>query len=293
VLNRAATKAIGGGKAGAAAGVAQVLSLMWLRTAMNYQYRFGGSLPDALRDLWLQGGVGRLYQGLPLALLQNPLSRFGDVASNSLVLALLADVDFLDPATKTVLCSATAGLWRVALLPLDAAKTALQVQGWEGGAAQLKAKVTGRGPLALYDGAAAASAATFAGHYPWFATYNFLSARFPPPALADSSSGDAFLPGLLYSASLGLCSSLVSDTCSNSLRVIKTTMQTAETAPMSSISGRSRKMTYPEAVAKVVAEGGVSGLLGRGLATRFLCNGLQGMLFSVTWKYFEKVFCLL
>ena len=32
-----ATKAIGGGASGALAGVVQVASLMWLRTAMNYQ----------------------------------------------------------------------------------------------------------------------------------------------------------------------------------------------------------------------------------------------------------------
>jgi hypothetical protein len=41
IIKRAANKAMGGGKAGAAAAVVQVFSLMWLRTAMNYQYRFG------------------------------------------------------------------------------------------------------------------------------------------------------------------------------------------------------------------------------------------------------------
>jgi hypothetical protein len=41
IIERAAKKAMGGGKAGAAAAVVQVFSLMWLRTTMNYQYRFG------------------------------------------------------------------------------------------------------------------------------------------------------------------------------------------------------------------------------------------------------------
>jgi hypothetical protein len=41
IIEKAAKKALGGGKAGAAAAVVQVLSLMWLRTCMNYQYRFG------------------------------------------------------------------------------------------------------------------------------------------------------------------------------------------------------------------------------------------------------------
>jgi hypothetical protein len=41
IIEKAAKKALGGGKAGAAAAVVQVFSLMWLRTTMNYQYRFG------------------------------------------------------------------------------------------------------------------------------------------------------------------------------------------------------------------------------------------------------------
>ena len=41
ILAKAGRRALGGGLSGAAAGVAQVLLLMWLRTAMNYQYRHG------------------------------------------------------------------------------------------------------------------------------------------------------------------------------------------------------------------------------------------------------------
>ena len=41
IFEKAGKKALGGGKAGAAAAVVQVCSLMWLRTSMNYQYRFG------------------------------------------------------------------------------------------------------------------------------------------------------------------------------------------------------------------------------------------------------------
>ena len=39
IMQKAAKKAIGGGLSGALAGVIQVLTLMWLRTTMNYQYR--------------------------------------------------------------------------------------------------------------------------------------------------------------------------------------------------------------------------------------------------------------
>ena len=41
ILAKAGRRALGGGLSGAAAGIAQVLLLMWLRTAMNYQYRHG------------------------------------------------------------------------------------------------------------------------------------------------------------------------------------------------------------------------------------------------------------
>ena len=41
ILAKAGRRALGGGLSGAAAGVVQVLLLMWLRTAMNYQYRYG------------------------------------------------------------------------------------------------------------------------------------------------------------------------------------------------------------------------------------------------------------
>ena len=41
-----------------------------------------------------------------------------------------------------------------------------------------------------------------------------------------------------------------------------------------------------EAARAVVAEEGVIGLLGRGLKTRILANGLQGILFSILWKLF-------
>ena len=101
ILQRAGKKALGGGKAGAAAAVAQVSTLMWLRTTMNYQYANGGTLRGALATLYAEGGVARLYQGFPFALVQGPLSRFGDTAANAFVLALLEGVD-LDLALKTV-----------------------------------------------------------------------------------------------------------------------------------------------------------------------------------------------
>ena len=68
IFQKATKRAIGGGKAGASAAVVQVLSLMWLRTSMNRQYRYGGDLVSSLKELWKEGGIPRLYQGLQFAM---------------------------------------------------------------------------------------------------------------------------------------------------------------------------------------------------------------------------------
>lgn len=129
VYQKASKKALGGGKAGASAAVVQVLSLMWLRTSMNRQYRYGGDLRSSLQALWEEGGIGRLYQGLPFALIQGPLTRFGDTAANVGILALLEstpETQALPLPIKTAIGSISAGTWRIFLMPIDASKTAMQ-----------------------------------------------------------------------------------------------------------------------------------------------------------------------
>ena len=76
---------------------------------------------------------------------------------------------------------------------------------------------------------------------------------------------------------IGFSSSLISDTCSNSIRVIKTTKQTHE-----------KNISYHKVVNEIVTKDGIKGLFFRGLKTRILANGLQSSMFSITWKYFEK-----
>ena len=51
-----ARKAVGGGASGALAGVVQVLSLMWLRTAMNCEYAAGGASTWSATRLRQPGG---------------------------------------------------------------------------------------------------------------------------------------------------------------------------------------------------------------------------------------------
>eukprot|EP00894_Picocystis_sp_ML_P005561 jgi/Pico_ML_1/56078/g1671.t1 len=188
---------MGGGLAGAGAMAINVGALMWMRTTVNFQYRYGMSTTQALKHLYAEGGIPRFYRGVFPALLQGPLSRFGDTAAN-------------------------------------------------------------------------------AGHYPWFFTYNFLNEMLP------KYDRQTELPQyLLRSAVMGFSSSAVSDTCSNSIRVLKTTKQTAVTS-----------ITYPQAFQSVVAKDGIQGLLFRGLGTKIISNGVQGLLFSVLWRlgqdYLEK-----
>lgn len=267
ILANAGRRALGGGIPGAAAMGIQVVSLMWLRTTVNYQYRYGTTTTQALKHLYKEGGVRRFYRGVGPALVQGPMSRFGDTAANAGVLTLLNESDTtrgMPIALKTALASAAAGCWRIFLMPVDALKTTMQVEG-AGGASKLAAKVRLGGPSVLYHGALAAAAATWAGHYPWFFTYNTLNAKLP--------QYDDLPRKLVRSAVIGFTASAISDTVSNSIRVVKTTKQTS-----------SVPITYPEVVRQVIASDGLLGLFGRGLKTKILANGLQGLLFSVLWR---------
>jgi len=190
IVYSASRKALGGGLSGAAAGVAQVILLMWLRTTMNYQYRHGSSTCAAMRTLYAQGGVPRFYQGLPYALLQTPLSRFGDTAANTGVLALLSSIaagGALPVALRTALASAAAALWRVAITPLDTLKTALQVEG-RGAYELLLRRAKQNGACELWAGALASAAANFVGGYPWFLTFNALDELLPKAEPAGRAS---------------------------------------------------------------------------------------------------------
>ena len=137
----------------------------------------------------------------------------------------------------------------------------------------------------LWYGALATAAATIVGHYPvsyvlnailqvkystslqWFVTYNYLEDTLP--------IADTVFQNLMRRAFIGFIASIVSDSVSNSLRVVKTYRQVNET-----------QIGYVEAARAVITVDGLSGLFGRGLKTRILANGLQGLMFSVLWRFF-------
>merc|ERR1719326_2244713 len=243
---------------------------MWMRTTINFQYRNGTTFPNALRTLYADGGIPRFYRGVLPALFQGPLSRFGDTAANTGMLTLLDNLEAtkeLNVGVKTIAASASAAIFRIFLMPVDTVKTTMQVTGKF---SNVVTKVKTSGIPVLYHGSLAAASATFVGHYPWFFTYNFLSEKIPKQ--------DTQLAELGRRAVLGFCSSAVSDTCSNSIRVVKVYKQSSEEA-----------ITYPQVVRNVIKESGLKGLFFRGLETKILSNGMQGILFSILWKHFETV----
>ena len=269
IFSKAGRKALGGGLPGAVAGVVQVLTLMWLRTTINYQCRYGASFPRALSILYKEGGIGRFYRGIGFALFQAPLSRFVATASNDGVLALLAGFSLTkrwSPAVTTVFASLTVGAFRMLIMPIDTCKTVLQVDSREGFRALMRRVKAGK-IGALYQGALATAASSTIGHYPWFVIFNALSSAEWLKNLVTSK--------LLRNASIGLVASVVSDTITNVFRVIKTTKQSI---------GSKHDFSYSDTIRMVVAADGWKGLFGRGLRTRLLANSVQSILFTVIWR---------
>ena len=259
-------KAIRTGLSGYKAMTIQVCSLMWLRTIMNYQYKYGTSIPETIKILYSQGGIARFYKGLLPGLIQGPVSRFGDTFSNALVMNLTQKMN-LPIFVKTGFASMTAGLVRVLLTPIDTIKTMSQVEGgnaWK----ILNDKIKEHGIMTLFSGAAANGVVTLIGHYPWFVMHNYLNKYIP--------KYDSPLKNLLRNAGIGFCCALVSDTSSNFLRVIKTARQTSE-----------KNIGYIEVINKIIEKDGIAGLFFRGLGIRIITNGIQGLMFNVMWKYFD------
>lgn len=271
VLQKSSGAAFRGGIAGASAQAINVMTLMWMRTVMNYQYRYSGGFTEVVGKLYKEGGVPRLYRGLIPALMQAPLSRFGDTAANVGVLALLDSSDKtrdLPVGVKTAVASSGAACFRLFLMPIDAWKTTKQVEG-QAGLTILMQKVRVHGISKLWHGSLGAMSATWVGHFPWFFTNNYLTKTLPKFEFENGK--------YVRNAMIGFCSSVVSDTVSNSLRVVKTTKQTSL-----------EPITYPQAVQQILAKDGYLGLFGRGLKTRIATNGLQGMIFSVGWRAIQE-----
>ena len=270
ILAKAAKKGLGGGVPGFVAGVIQVITLMWLRTVVNYQSRYGTSFRETLLVLFNEGGVPRFYRGIAFALVQAPMARFVATFANDGCEALLASLPMTKhwgPARGTMISSVVVGLWRVLLMPIDTCKTVLQVDSRDGFKKLMRKVRAGKISL-LYQGALALIVSSMMSYYPWFYSYRVLS--------KSDIVARAFAPGLMKNAFIGFSASVVSDVVANGIRVIKTTKQ--------SIAASQRTVNYGEAISIILAEDGWRGLFGRGLKTRIFGNALQSVLFTIVWR---------
>ena len=216
-------------------------------------------LPDAPRrvvirshrDVVCEGGIRRFYAGAQYALLQGPLSRFGDTAANAGVLYVL-DGSTLPILAQTA-CASAAALMEIGQYHRSTRQKRCSSPRHVGlkyiDGARRQRRPWCSGPVLW------AIVATFLGHYPWFATNNYLEARVPPPPKKSRTKN-------YYeeqpSASLPVSSLIVSRTRRASSR------------------RRSRRrwcpLTYVEAALAVVDRDGIAGLLWRGLAAKILRN---------------------
>ena len=261
-------KALKSGLNGFKAMTIQVFSLMWLRTIMNYQYKNGGSFKEVFLKLYKEGGIRRFYSGIIPALIQGPLCRFGDTFSNTIILNYLKQSS-IPIFIKTGIASGTSGIIRIILSPVDTLKTMQQVEG-KNALKKLSKKIKENGFLSLYDGALANGLLNILGHYPWFLVHNYLDKYLP---LYDNN----IILRLMRNAFIGFASSCVSDIISNSIRVLKTSIQTGE-----------GKKSYKEIFEEIKKKEGIKEVFIRGLNTRLITNGIQGLMFNIMWKYFSR-----
>ena len=261
-------KALKSGLNGFKAMTIQVFSLMWLRTIMNYQYKNGGSFKEVFLKLYKEGGIRRFYSGIIPALIQGPLCRFGDTFSNTIILNFLKQSS-IPIFIKTGIASGTSGIIRIILSPVDTLKTMQQVEG-KNALKKLSKKIKENGFLSLYDGALANGLLNILGHYPWFLVHNYLDKYLP---LYDNN----IILRLMRNAFIGFASSCVSDIISNSIRVLKTSIQTGE-----------GKKSYKEIFEEIKKKEGIKEVFIRGLNTRLITNGIQGLMFNILWKYFNR-----
>lgn len=282
------------GLSGGAAGLVQVITMMWLRTTVTYQYRYGVTTAQAIAELYAQGGIGRFYRGVTYAIIQAPLCRFGSVAANE-ISNLLVGVgsghdspsssssssltkrpiinEYMKIILAATLGSALSTVWRIVLMPLDTAKTVLQVDGLPGFRTLMQQVSTGD-ISPLFRGTAATIIATWIGHS-WFLVHNWLDHAISLPMAPRAKIARA--------ATIGFLASAISDAITNFIKVIKTVKQ----AMLFDAAGKAP--SYVAVVNHVVGESGYAGLFGRGLLTRMVSNGLQSMLFTVLWKvYFDE-----
>lgn len=171
---------------------------------------------------------------------------------------------------QTAFGSVIGGLWRALILPINTWKTSKQVHGKDG-LKILLGKTKTYGVSAFYQGGAAEILSTSLSHYSWFVIHNYLELLLP-----KYSYKDEFSNAVLRSAVVGFLSTLGTDLVVNSFRVVKTFKQTAN-----------ENLSYGQVFSQIIEKDGVSGIFLRGLLTKIIMNSIQGITFTVSWKFME------
>lgn len=249
---------------------------MWLQTTVSNQYRSGKPTWTALKTLWGQGGIRRLYSGYSATLLHGTFARFGDTAANAGMLTLFdsrEDLKDLPVGIKMLGASCVAASWRAFLTPIEHFRMNMQTRGVDKGLGNVKGRVGRLGVRSLYHGSMALGFASVAQHFPWFCTFSWLNANVP--MVEDGREGLK----MVRHGCMGFASSFVSDWTSNFFKIMATIRITSK-----------RKVSYLDAGKRIWEKDGVLGLFTRGLKTRIVSNGCQGLVFAVVWKQLEARF---
>lgn len=216
------------------------------------------------RKLYSEGGVKRFYRGLVPTLIYTPLVRFGGIAATDGAFEALGCHGAPAAAAAAVAAAGAAGS-RALLMPLSALSTSQQVAGRDGW--RLLLARARKSPTSLWNGASSAMIATWLGHWVWCTADKQLRACVPH---LDVSHGTH-----ARNAIIGFASGLLADACTNPFRVLCTLRQTASEPGRGGCLASAHELLRKEGAASV---------LGRGLATRMLMNGMQGALLTVGWK---------
>jgi hypothetical protein len=258
-----------GGLAGMLAAVLQVICLLWLRTAMNRQYFYGGTLHQSLVSLWTEGGIARFYSGVSIALLQTPLARFGDTFLQTATTAVLGMPGTTVHGGSIGMIVATLGaFWRLVIAPLDTLKVTMQVHG-DSATKVFSHRVRTSGLLELWSGVSAMFLVHWVGSFPWWTVYNLFLEFWPVPASPTML--------VLRNAIAGVVASMASDVASNSVRVLKIRRQ-------ATVEGSLGAEGYVIDARDVMRKDGTWGLFFRALSTRLVAGAIQGAFFSVSWN---------
>ena len=262
-IYKSSTKAF---KTGFAGGALQVSALLWLRTANNYQYKHGTTLSNTMKTLYSQGGILRFYRGYIPSLFLGSSIKFGEI--NAYYYSKQCNFNELE---KLVFISSISSFLKLMFVPIDTLDIFLQVEGKKG-IQSLKNKVNNKGVRVLYYGLTPWITSNFISTFCWYNIHNYLDDKFK----------DKCKEGLEFNIKngvIGLSASVVSDTITNPLRILKIYKQS-----------NTNEVSYTETYKNIIKTRGPSELFLRGLKTRLMIHGLQNVFFVLVWKNLEKVF---